>query len=134
MAQTVKASVYNVRDLGLIPGSGRYPGEGNSNPLQYSCLEIPWTEQVVGYSPWGRKELDTTARLHFLSLHEILTFSQYEPKKKEPQLRKTGSPFPANPHSRCLDPELTISGGFRHVKEQLLLVLEPQIWLDKSGS
>ena len=28
-------------DVGLIPGSGRYPGEGNGNPLQYSCLESP---------------------------------------------------------------------------------------------
>ena len=36
-----KASVYNVRDLGLTPGSGRSPGEGNGNPLQYSCLENP---------------------------------------------------------------------------------------------
>ena len=34
-----KASAYNVEDLSSIPGSGRYPGEGNSNPLQYSCLE-----------------------------------------------------------------------------------------------
>ena len=36
-----KASVYNVRDLGSIPGLGRFPGEGNGNPLQYSCLEDP---------------------------------------------------------------------------------------------
>ena len=36
-----KASVYNAGDLGLIPGSGRFPGEGNGNPLQYSCLENP---------------------------------------------------------------------------------------------
>ena len=34
-----KASTCNVRDLGLIPGSGRSPGEGNGNPLQYSSLE-----------------------------------------------------------------------------------------------
>src|SRR5574337_242679 len=33
-----KASVYNVRDLGSIPELGRFPGEGNGNPLQYSCL------------------------------------------------------------------------------------------------
>ena len=37
----VKASACNVGDLGSIPGSGRSPGEGNSNPLQYSCLENP---------------------------------------------------------------------------------------------
>ena len=36
-----KASSYNVGDLGLIPGSARSPGEGNGNPLQYSCLENP---------------------------------------------------------------------------------------------
>ena len=37
----VKASAWNVGDPGSIPGSGRSPGEGNSNPLQYSCLENP---------------------------------------------------------------------------------------------
>ena len=37
----VKASACNVGDLGSISGSGRYPGEGNSNPPQYSCLENP---------------------------------------------------------------------------------------------
>ena len=36
-----KASAYNVGDLGSVPGSGRSPGEGNGNPLQYSCLENP---------------------------------------------------------------------------------------------
>ena len=36
-----KASVYNVRDVGSIPGLGRFPGEGNGNPLQTSCLENP---------------------------------------------------------------------------------------------
>ena len=37
----VKASASNVGDPGSIPGSGRSPGEGNGNPLQYSCLENP---------------------------------------------------------------------------------------------
>ena len=37
----VKASACNAGDLGSIPGSGRSPGEGNSNPLQNSCLENP---------------------------------------------------------------------------------------------
>ena len=36
-----EASAYNAGDLGSIPGSGRSPGEGNGNPLQYSCLENP---------------------------------------------------------------------------------------------
>ena len=36
-----KASVYNAGDLDSIPGLGRFPGEGNGKPLQYSCLENP---------------------------------------------------------------------------------------------
>ena len=36
-----KASAYKAGDMGSIPGSGRSPGEGNGNPLQYSCLEKP---------------------------------------------------------------------------------------------
>ena len=61
-----KASAYNVRDPGSIPGSGRSPGAENGNPLQYSCLEKSHgLRSLVGYSPWGRKESDTTERLHF---------------------------------------------------------------------
>ena len=37
----VKVSACSVGDLGSIPGLGRSPGEGNGNPLQYSCLENP---------------------------------------------------------------------------------------------
>ena len=45
-----KESACNVGDLGLIPGSGRSPGEGNGYPLQYSCLENPmdWWATVHG--------------------------------------------------------------------------------------
>ena len=43
-----------------------YAGEGNGTPLQYSCLEKSHGRRsLVGCSPWGRKELDTTERLHF---------------------------------------------------------------------
>ena len=41
ISHEVKASTCNAGDLGSIPGSGRSPGEGNGNPLQYSCLENP---------------------------------------------------------------------------------------------
>ena len=41
LAQTEKHPAYNAGDLGSIPGSGRYSGEGNGTPLQYSCLENP---------------------------------------------------------------------------------------------
>ena len=37
----VKASACNVQDLGSIPGLRRFPGEGNGDPLQYSCLQNP---------------------------------------------------------------------------------------------
>ena len=43
-----KESVCNVGDPGLIPGLGRSPGEGNGNPLPYSCLEKDLKEIVVG--------------------------------------------------------------------------------------
>ena len=50
----------NAGDAGLIPGSGRSPGEANGNPLQYSCLENPMDRGAwQGYSPRGCKELDT---------------------------------------------------------------------------
>ena len=39
VAQRLKASASNTGDLGSIPGLGRSPGEGNGNPLRYSCLE-----------------------------------------------------------------------------------------------
>ena len=47
MAQTVKNLLASEGDPGPIPGSGRSPGEGNGNPLQYS-LENPWTEVPRG--------------------------------------------------------------------------------------
>ena len=59
-----KESACNVGDLGLIPGLGRSPGGGHGNPLWYSCLENPHGRRsLVGYSPWGHQELDTTEQL-----------------------------------------------------------------------
>ena len=58
-----RESACNARDLGLIPGSGRSPEEGNHYPLQYSCLENSmdrgdwWLQSMRG------KELDTTEEL-----------------------------------------------------------------------
>ena len=57
----VKNLPCNARDAGSIPGSGRSPGEGHGNPLQYSCLENPmdrgpWKATVHGVT----KESDTT--------------------------------------------------------------------------
>ena len=56
-----KESACNAGDLGSIPGLGRSPGGGHGDPLQYSCLEnLCGQQSLVGYSPWGRKESDTT--------------------------------------------------------------------------
>ena len=64
-----KESTRNAGDPGLIPGSGRSPGEGNGNPLHTLALKIPRTEELgAGYYPWGRKESGTTEQLHFTSL------------------------------------------------------------------
>ena len=60
-----KVTTYNVGDPGLIPGSGRYSGEGNGNPLQYPCLENP----MEGGSWWATvhrvAESDMTEQIHF---------------------------------------------------------------------
>ena len=51
----------NAEDLGLIPGSGRSSGEGNEDPLQYSCLENSMDREVWQATVHGsRKELDMT--------------------------------------------------------------------------
>ena len=59
-----KESTCNAGDTSSIPGLGRSPGGGHSNPLQYSGLENPHGERsLASYSPWGCKELDMTNQL-----------------------------------------------------------------------
>ena len=60
-----KEFACNEGDLGSIPDLGRSLRAGHGNPLQYSCLENPHGQRsLVGYSPWGCKELDMTERLN----------------------------------------------------------------------
>ena len=54
-----KESASNAGYLGSIPGLGGSPGEGDGNPLQYSCLENPHGQRSLT-GPWGRKESDMT--------------------------------------------------------------------------
>ena len=63
-----KESVCYAGDLGS-------PGEGNGNPLQYSCLENSWTEDPAGFSPWGHKESDTTVRPTFFFFRRVTILS-----------------------------------------------------------
>ena len=75
VAQVVKNTPVNagdVRDAGLISGLRRSPGEGNGNPLQYSCLENPVDRILVGYSPWGCRELDTTETTWYAAAGALL--------------------------------------------------------------
>ena len=52
MALVVMNPPANARDAGSIPGSGRSPGGGNGNPLQYSCLENSM-DREAWWAPWG---------------------------------------------------------------------------------
>ena len=53
-----KESACNAGDPGLVPGLGRSPGEGNGNPLQYSCLENPMDRGAwQANSPWGSQRV-----------------------------------------------------------------------------
>ena len=66
MALMVKVTAYNAGDLGLIPGSGRFPWRGKWQP---TSVLLPGKSHgrrnLVGYSAWGCKESNTTERLHF---------------------------------------------------------------------
>ena len=67
-----KESACNAGDPGLIPGSGRTSGEGNGNPLQYSCLENPMDGGAWRATVHGVVESETTEWLHF---HFLFFFS-----------------------------------------------------------
>ena len=71
-----KASACNAGELGSIPGSGSSPGEGNGNPLQYSCLENPmnggvWWPTVHGVAK-SQTQLSDFTSLHF-ALQKLIT-------------------------------------------------------------
>ena len=53
IGSAVKNQPATVGDAGSIPGLGRFPGEGNSNPFQYSCWRIPWTEELSRLQSMG---------------------------------------------------------------------------------
>ena len=59
VVKNLPANAGDARDAGLIPGSRRSPGVGNSNPFQYSCWKIPWKRRLVDYSPQCCKDSDT---------------------------------------------------------------------------
>ena len=64
MVNNLPANAGDTGDTVSIRGSGRFPGIGNDNPLQFFLPEkFHGQRSLVGYSPWGCKELDTTLQL-----------------------------------------------------------------------
>ena len=65
MVKNPPASAGDAGDVGLIPGSERFPGGRNGNPLQYFLPgKLHRQRSLAGRSPWGRKELDTAEHTH----------------------------------------------------------------------
>ena len=88
-----KESIWNFGDLGSIPELGRSPGGGLGNPLQYSYLENPHGQwSLVGYSPWGRTELDMTEQL---SRAQTVARQATLPMVSSRQEHWSGLPFPS---------------------------------------
>ena len=74
-------------DSGSIPGSGRSPGEGKWQPTPvFLPGESHGWRSLVDYSPWGRKELDTTDRVHFNFhlLKQLITAQGIQDKEFSP--------------------------------------------------
>ena len=94
----VKASASSAGDLGSIPGSGRSPGEGNGNPLQYSCLEIPmdggaWWATVHGVAKSRTRLSDLTFNfMSFKSFSCVLWNMRSDSKMKRGFLEKSKLP------------------------------------------
>ena len=74
MVKSPPVNARNARDVGLIPGSGRPPGEGNGNPLQYSCLENP-----MDRGAWQAMVHGVTKRVG----HNLLTKQKQQSDKKD---------------------------------------------------
>ena len=75
-----KETACSVRDLSLIHGSGRSPGKGNGNPLQYFCLEKSHGQRSLArYSPWDHKELNMTKWLTHTHTHHVKHVSYFFP-------------------------------------------------------
>ena len=101
VVQALPAKAGDAGDSGSIPGSERSPGEGNGNPLQYSCPENSMERRsLAGYGPWGHKESDTTEQIthtsrsiqsHTSPTHRLMVF--------HPCLLCPGFPFSLNEHN-----------------------------------
>ena len=76
VVKNIPANAGGIRDVGSIPGLGGTPGEGNGNPLQYSCLENPTDGQrnLAGNSSCSCKESDMTEHA-YTHMHALGTYT-----------------------------------------------------------
>ena len=90
MVKNPPAIAGDIKDKGLIPGLGRSPGVGHGNPFQYSCLENPTDRgNLVSYSPWGRKESDTTEHAHACKQWDVTSLIMLSLRKQAVMLGGT---------------------------------------------
>ena len=96
----VKNSPANAGDMSSIPGSGRSPGEGNGNPLQYSCLENPKDRGAWQATVHGVAETDATERqlMHMLLVTKLQTLGFF----RFPLMSFFSSGVPHGIFSMCL--------------------------------
>ena len=87
-----KESALNVRDLGSIPGSGRFPGEGNGKPLQYSCLINPMDRRIWWAIDHGNPKKSESFLKHSILAVRSLT-QESEEHTFSPQYYLTQSTF-----------------------------------------
>ena len=119
-----KESACNVGDPDSIPGLGRSPWGGHSNPLQYPCLENPHGQRsLVGYSPWGPIELDMTE-----GLKQHSTYSLYKKANSNITVR-TG-----NSLIGVTNPGQVYTRKWKHwdrlwISKQLICHMWAQFWL-----
>ena len=70
MVKNLPANAGDTEDVGWIPGSGRSPGEGNGDLLQYSCPEISWTEEPDGLQSMELQS-DMTEHAHVVGTEDL---------------------------------------------------------------
>ena len=90
MVKNLPENTGDARDLGAIPGSGRFPGGGNGRPLQHPCPENPIGQRsLVGYSPWGHKRIE-----HDEEMEHMCTILQMDWKEQREGSKRRSDAVP----------------------------------------
>ena len=82
MVKNLPANAGDARDASLIPGfrrsTGGRPGGGHGNPVEYSCLENPWTEEHGGLWSIGSHNCSNLGHIYMLALHREFLAENYK--------------------------------------------------------